>query len=166
MKIFWGYPKIFLTIKSLRYIITMDRQIRHDFWILDIIDRTFTLAHAVPTCGAEWLKLKVRSMLTLMFVINVQCKIKKEIYKSIGMNHKYCISVSGQRESNRNKSTPIEIGKSSAWRLLISELRWLISLSAFKSEDRYMDIKYKIRTKLFSKEQDKKGFQNETNGRI
>ena len=27
------------------------------------------------------------------------------------MTHKYCISVSGQRESNRNKSTPIEIGK-------------------------------------------------------
>ena len=33
--------------------------------------------------------------------------------------------------------------------------------SAFKSEDRYMDINYKIRTKLFSKEQDKKGFHSD-----
>ena len=82
------------------------------------------------------------------------------------MNHKYCISVSGQRESNRNKSTPIEIGKSRTGRdsshmTRMTHIKWVISeFSAFKSEDRYMDINYKIRTKLFSKEQDKKGFHS------
>ena len=82
------------------------------------------------------------------------------------MNHKYCISVSGQRESNRNKSTPIEIGKSRTGRdsshmTRMTHRKWVISeFSAFKSEDRYMDINYKIRTKLFSKEQDKKGFHS------
>ena len=32
--------------------------------------------------------------------------------------------------------------------------------SAFKSDDHYIDINYKIRAKLFSKEQDKKGYRN------
>ena len=35
------------------------------------------------------------------------------------MTHKYCISVSGQRESNRNKSTPIEISESLVPHILI-----------------------------------------------